>query len=83
MHIQGHKLFLIPYEMDTYFVSFAQITMNKYKLLKKRFNEEKGMSVNKFQEFLRNLLNENGTYLLKIFIIYHKNNPTGDVVCIC
>ena len=82
MHIPGHKLFLIPYEMDTYFVSFAQVTMNQYKLLKKRFNERKGMSRNEFQEILQNFLSENGTYLLKIFIISHKDNRTGDVVCI-
>ena len=77
------KLFLIPYEIEDFFTTFAQITKNQYKFLKKMFIEKNGMFFSEYQANLQHLISENGTNLLKIFIISHTNNLAGDVVCIC
>ena len=41
------------------------------------------MFFSEYQALLQDLISENGTKLLKIFIISQKNNLAGDVVCIC
>ena len=68
-HISGSKLFLIPYEIDDCFTTFAQITKNQYKFLKIKFVEKNGMFFSEYQEILQHLISENGKIFLKIFII--------------
>ena len=82
-HQPGNKLFLIPWEIDTYFVTFAPITGKQYKLLKSKCDGNNGIDRNSFKQIVENFLSENDTTLLKIFIISHKDNSAGDVVCIC